>query len=185
MGLAGGLIDVRHSRYVTPGRRVPRVDLARMVAAMTHRGPDASHFWYAEDVAVGMRRLAIVDVAGGAQPLSNESGSVQVVFNGEIYNHKQLRGELAARGHRFISRSDGEVIPHLYEELGSRLFARLEGIFAVALWDSEEKEMLLAPPARGQAVIRASTRLRPAIRFRDQGAARGSCRTPGSRHGRP
>ena len=129
---------------LTPGSTAPVEVLERMVAAMTHRGPDGVHLWHQRDVTLGMRRLAIVDVAGGAQPLRNESSTVYVVFNGEIYNHEQLRAELAGRGHRFSSRSDGEVIPHLYEELGSRLFARLEGIFAIALWDSEEKEMLLA-----------------------------------------
>lgn len=118
--------------------------LERMVSAMSHRGPDGAHVWSEREVALGMRRLAIVDVEGGAQPLRNESSTVHVVFNGEIYNHEQLRGELAGRGHRFSSRTDGAVIPHLYEELGSRLFARLEGIFAIAVWDSETKELLLA-----------------------------------------
>src|SRR5947209_1476274 len=85
---------------VTPGVPVQRDVLARMVRAMSHRGPDSEHFWRRDDVAVGMRRLAIVDVQGGAQPLRNEAGTIHVVFNGEIYNHQALRDELLARGHR-------------------------------------------------------------------------------------
>lgn len=118
--------------------------IRRMTAAMVHRGPDGTHFWSDRAIALGMRRLAIVDIAGGAQPLSNESGTVQVVFNGEIYNHELLRTELLARGHRFESRTDGAVIPHLYEEFGAMLFDRLEGIFAVAVWDTQTRTLLLA-----------------------------------------
>src|SRR5205807_997772 len=109
---------------LTPGASPPLEVLGRMVSAMSHRGPDGEHVWSEREVALGMRRLAIVDVEGGAQPLRNESDTVHVVFNGEIYNHVQLRDELAERGHRFSSGTDGEVIPHLYEELGSRLFSR-------------------------------------------------------------
>ena len=81
-----------------------------MVAAMVHLGPDGVHLWREQDVALGMRRLAIVDVAGGAQPLRNEKGSVHVVFNGEIYNHEVLRADLTSRGHVLHSRTDGAVI---------------------------------------------------------------------------
>jgi asparagine synthase (glutamine-hydrolysing) len=129
---------------VTPGKPA-RVDvLERMVGAMTHRGPDGVHLWSDAEIALGMRRLAIVDIEGGAQPLRNESGTVQVVFNGEIYNHEQLRADLASRGHRLRSRTDGAVIPHLYEELGSELFRELDGIFAIALWDGSERTLVLA-----------------------------------------
>lgn len=118
--------------------------LARMVSAMAHRGPDGESLWGEEDVALGMRRLAIVDVQGGAQPLRNEARTVHVVFNGEIYNHDELRAELQERGHRFRSRTDGEVIPHLYEELGPEFAGRLNGIFAIALWDEQSRTLLLA-----------------------------------------
>ena len=128
---------------VTPGVPAQREILARMVRAMTHRGPDGESLWGDEDVALGMRRLAIVDVQGGAQPLRNEAGTVHVVFNGEIYNHEELRSELGERGHRFRSRTDGEVIPHLYEELGPEFARRLNGIFAVALWDEQSRMLLL------------------------------------------
>jgi asparagine synthase (glutamine-hydrolysing) len=129
---------------VTPGVPAQREVLARMVGAMTHRGPDGESLWGEEDVALGMRRLAIVDVQGGAQPLGNEAGTVHVVFNGEIYNHEELRAELQERGHRFRSRTDGEVIPHLYEELGPEFARRLNGIFAIALWDEQSRTLLLA-----------------------------------------
>jgi len=129
---------------ITPGVPVQREVLARMVGAMSHRGPDGESLWGEEDVALGMRRLAIVDVQGGAQPLRNEARTVHVVFNGEIYNHEELRAELQARGHRFRSRTDGEVIPHLYEELGPEFARRLNGIFAIALWDEQSRTLILA-----------------------------------------
>lgn len=129
---------------LTPGCPARAEILERMVAAMTHRGPDGAHSWCSEDIALGMRRLAIVDVAGGAQPLRNETGSIHVIFNGEIYNHETLRTDLRARGHRLDSRTDGAVIPHLYEEFGARLFERLDGIFAIALWDAGTRTLMLA-----------------------------------------
>ena len=118
--------------------------LAAMTAAMSHRGPDDSSLWRGPGVAFGHRRLSIVDLAGGSQPMSNETGSVSVVFNGEIYNHQELRAELEAQGHRFRTRCDTEVLVHLYEELGSELVQRLSGMFAFALWDAEREVLLLA-----------------------------------------
>ncbi|MEA2254029.1 MAG: hypothetical protein QOG35_74 [Solirubrobacteraceae bacterium] len=129
---------------LSPGRAVAPEALAAMVATMVHRGPDGEGTWIDDDVGLGMRRLAIVDVDGGGQPLANEDGSVRVVFNGEIYNHRTLRAQLAARGHRFASATDGEVIAHLWEEHGADAVARLDGIFALALWDSRRRELLLA-----------------------------------------
>ncbi|MEA2250865.1 MAG: hypothetical protein QOG70_1107 [Solirubrobacteraceae bacterium] len=129
---------------LTPGRAVAPEALAAMVATMVHRGPDGEGTWIDGDVGIGMRRLAIVDVEAGGQPLVNEDGSVRVVFNGEIYNHRALRAGLAARGHRFRSDTDGEVIAHLWEEHGADGVARLDGIFALALWDSRRRELLLA-----------------------------------------
>jgi asparagine synthase (glutamine-hydrolysing) len=129
---------------LSPGRAVRPEALAAMVATMVHRGPDGEGTWIDGDVGIGMRRLAIVDVQAGGQPLANEDGSVRVVFNGEIYNHRKLRADLAARGHRFTSETDGEVIAHLWEEHGADGVARLDGIFALALWDSRRRELLLA-----------------------------------------
>src|SRR5215211_4871698 len=128
----------------TPGVPVDQDVLASMVAAMAHRGPDGEGTWLADDIGLGMRRLAIVDVRGGRQPLSNEDGTVRVVFNGEIYNHRHLREDLVGRGHRFGSATDGEVIAHLWEDHGADCVARLDGIFAFALWDAKRRALLLA-----------------------------------------
>jgi asparagine synthase (glutamine-hydrolysing) len=114
--------------YVTRGREVPPdpVLLGRMIAPLTHRGPDGKGSYLGEEgVALGMRRLSIVDLETGDQPIPNEDGSVMVVCNGEIYNAPELQRELGARGHRFRGHSDVEVIPHLYEELGPELLGRL------------------------------------------------------------
>src|SRR4051794_29041160 len=128
---------------LTPGRAVDPEVLAGMVEALHHRGPDGDGHWAHEDVALGMRRLAIVDVAGGDQPLQNEEASIRVVFNGEIYNHEELRRRLEP-AHTLATHSDGEVIAHLYEEHGPDFVGLLNGIFAIALWDSRERTLLLA-----------------------------------------
>jgi asparagine synthase (glutamine-hydrolysing) len=115
----------------------PRV-VAAMTARLTHRGPDGDGYYDAPGIALGMRRLAIIDPAGGHQPLYNEDRDVVAVFNGELYNHAELRRGLEARGHRLNSGSDGEILPHLFEEEGPGFVERLNGIFAVALWDGRE-----------------------------------------------
>ena len=112
--------------------------LASMLASLRHRGPDKQDGFQDEKVALGIARLAINDLTGGHQPYRNEDESVQAVFNGEIYNFQELRAELEDRGHRFRSLADGEVIVHLYEELGPAFVERLNGMFAIALWDGEE-----------------------------------------------
>ena len=118
--------------------------LVRMRDALAHRGPDGAGAWADGPVALGHRRLAIVDVAGGHQPMSNEDGSVWLTFNGEIYNHAELRPGLEARGHVYRTRSDTETILHLYEELGDRVVERLHGMFALAIWDRRRRRLLLA-----------------------------------------
>jgi asparagine synthase (glutamine-hydrolysing) len=129
--------------------RPDRVALSRMTRAMEHRGPDDEGFYADADIALGFRRLAIIDVAGGQQPLPNEDATIQVVFNGEIYNHRALRAELTRRGHHLRSESDGEVLAHLYEEEGAALVERLNGIFAFAIWDSRARRLLLARDHHG------------------------------------
>ncbi|HET9870072.1 MAG TPA: asparagine synthase (glutamine-hydrolyzing) [bacterium] len=119
-------------------------DLDAMVAAVKHRGPDDTGTYFNRFTGLGMSRLAIVDLAGGAQPVCNERGTVWVVFNGEIYNHQELRGPLEAAGHRFRSRSDTEVLVHAYEEYGDAFVTRLRGMFAFALWDETFQKLLLA-----------------------------------------
>jgi asparagine synthase (glutamine-hydrolysing) len=124
--------------------------LQRMNAALVHRGPDGEGSHWADGIGLAMRRLAIIDVEGGDQPIYNEDGSVCVVYNGEIYNFLELRPELEARGHRFSSRSDTEVIVHAYEEYGPACVERLWGMFALALWDSRRQLLLLARDRLGK-----------------------------------
>jgi asparagine synthase (glutamine-hydrolysing) len=118
--------------------------LLEMNSRIERRGPDGAGHYFDGEVGLAMRRLAIIDLQGGQQPIFNEDRSVCVVFNGEIYNYRRLRAELAANGHRFQTASDTEVIVHLYEEHGADLPARLEGMFAFALWDMKSRTLLLA-----------------------------------------
>jgi asparagine synthase (glutamine-hydrolysing) len=118
--------------------------LDRMVETLHHRGPDDRGVHCAPGVGLAVRRLSIVDISGGSQPLTSEDGTVVLVCNGEIYNAPELRSALVVRGHRFRSRSDAEVIVHLYEERGTQCLERLRGMFAFALWDGRERRLLLA-----------------------------------------
>jgi asparagine synthase (glutamine-hydrolysing) len=115
-----------------------------MCGVMVHRGPDEEGIYLGEGVALGMRRLSIIDLAGGQQPVSNEDGSVWIVFNGEIYNYRELRRELERNGHVFRTSSDTETIVHLYEDLGPRCVERLRGMFGFAIWDERKRQLLLA-----------------------------------------
>ena len=124
--------------------QVDETRLKRMRDVLHHRGPDGAGLWVDGRVGLGHRRLSIVDVEGGHQPMSNEDGSVWITYNGEIYNHAALRPGLEARGHRYASRSDTETIIHLYEEEGDRCVELLEGMFAFALWDQKRGRLLLA-----------------------------------------
>jgi asparagine synthase (glutamine-hydrolysing) len=127
-----------------PGAAPDLEAVARMSARLVHRGPDSDGLFHENGVALAARRLSIIDLEGGDQPISNEDGSVTVVQNGEIYNHRELRAELERRGHRFRTHSDTEVLAHLYEEHGEGLVERLRGMFAIAVWDSHRKTLLLA-----------------------------------------
>lgn len=115
-----------------------------MSAALTHRGPDGEGLWQGSGAGLAVRRLAVIDLVTGGQPLRSEDGSVILVCNGEIYNHVELRRELLARGHRFRTRSDAEVIVHLYEDLGPAAVERLRGMFVFGLWDASRRRLLLA-----------------------------------------
>ncbi len=115
-----------------------------MASVIAHRGPDGAGMWAEGMVALACRRLAIVDVPAGVQPTWNETATVRVVFNGEIYNHRELRDDLKRRGHHLRSRSDTEVLPHLYEEHGLQFVDELDGDFAIALWDSTQQRLVLA-----------------------------------------
>src|SRR5919112_1958468 len=141
---------------------VAESDILRMCDAIAHRGPDDWGTFVEPGVGLGMRRLSIVDLAGGHQPIANEDGSVVVVFNGELYNYPSLYEELVAKGHRFSTRTDTEVLVHLYEEHGEKLVERLRGMFAFALWDRNRRRLLLARDHFGQKPLfytRAAGRL--------------------------
>src|SRR5689334_1109576 len=118
--------------------------LARMCASIRHRGPNDEGRFVAPDVGLSMRRLSVIDVEGGAQPLANEDKSVWIVFNGEIYNHRDLRPRLRARGHTFATNSDTECLVHLYEDAGDELVHELRGMFAFSLWDTRRQRLLIA-----------------------------------------
>lgn len=121
-----------------------------MTRAVAHRGPDGEGYYRDADVALGHRRLSIVDLEGGRQPITNEDGTLVLICNGEIYNSPALRSELVKRGHRFKTATDVEVILHLYEEYGSACVPRLRGMFAFAIWDVRQKTLFLARDHMGQ-----------------------------------
>ncbi len=121
-----------------------RDDLLPMIRALHHRGPDDVGMYLDPDVALGHARLSIIDLEGGKQPIANEDGSIQVVFNGEIFNYLELRQVLLGRGHRFATQSDTEVIVHLYEDHGLDFVHHLNGQFAIALWDRRARRLVLA-----------------------------------------
>lgn len=123
--------------------------LDRMLPALRHRGPDDEGRYLSPGVGIGARRLQVIDPQGGHQPMSNETGTVRVALNGEIYNYRELQDELMRKGHRFSSHCDTEVLAHLYEEEGTAGVKRLRGMFAFALWDSERETLLLARDRMG------------------------------------
>ena len=125
-------------------RPVERDVLSRMCQALRHRGPDDSDIFMSGPVALGSTRLAIIDVAGGHMPLSNEDGTIWIAYNGEVYNFPELRKRLQASGHRFATNSDTETIVHLYEDEGEDCFRKLNGMFALALWDGRKQQLVLA-----------------------------------------
>src|SRR5216683_2185292 len=133
-----------------PHARADRRVLEGMVAALRHRGPDAVGYRIDGRVALGAARLRVIDLETGDQPITNEDASVHVIQNGEIYNFKVLRRELAARGHRFTTRSDTEAIVHAWEEYGEHCVDHFNGMFAFAVWDSKREQLLLARDRMGE-----------------------------------
>jgi asparagine synthase (glutamine-hydrolysing) len=122
---------------------VSPVLIKRMADTISHRGPDDDGYFVSGPVGLGFRRLSIIDLSGGHQPLSNEDGSVHIIFNGEIYNYEELRQYLLGRGHIFRTKSDTETIVHLYEELGEACVEKLRGMFAFAIWDNRNRSLFL------------------------------------------
>lgn len=147
--------------WTEPDKAIDEPTLRRMVEVLRHRGPDEEGVYSAEHrlrpgyasmpgVALGFRRLSIIDLACGHQPMSNEDGSVWAVFNGEIYNYRDLRRRLEGTGHTFRTHSDTEVIVHLYEDEGPDVFAHLNGMFAIAIWDAGRRQLVLGRDRLGQ-----------------------------------
>ena len=127
-----------------PARKADPRLLQKMCDAIAHRGPDDEGIYTDGQVGLGMRRLSIIDLGGGHQPLFNEDGSLCIVFNGEIYNHRELRDELIGKGHTYRTQSDTESILHLYEEMGVQCLSKLRGMFAFAIWDRHNRRLFLA-----------------------------------------
>lgn len=136
-GIAG-IWNYRTGRPADPSR------LVAMTRLIAHRGPDGEGYYWGPGPGLGHRRLSIIDLEGGRQPMCNEDGTIWVVFNGEIYNYPELREQLLRRGHKFVSRSDTEAIVHLYEDMGEECFSELRGMFAIALWDAPNQRLILA-----------------------------------------
>ncbi|HNU01164.1 MAG TPA: asparagine synthase (glutamine-hydrolyzing) [Acidobacteriota bacterium] len=138
------------SVWTDPARALDHATLLRMMSQLVHRGPDEDGVFKADGVAFGHRRLSIIGVADGRQPIASEDGSVVIVMNGEIYNYLELKEGLLKNGHTFQTTTDTEVVVHLYEELGTDTFSRLNGMFALAIWDVNKQQLVLARDRLGK-----------------------------------
>src|SRR6202047_411150 len=136
-----GICGIFHSE---PGQRVNHDVLMPMNQQIVHRGPDDDGFFVEENVGLAMRRLSIIDIRTGHQPITNENQTLWIVFNGEIYNHQELRKDLEPRGHRYRTKSDTETIVHLYEQYGDDCVRHLRGMFAFAIWDRSTRSLFIA-----------------------------------------
>ncbi len=146
--------------WFDPSQRIAPEIIDRMTDVLIHRGPDDRGQYYSEfqsdaagctpGVGLGFRRLSIIDLAGGHQPMSNEDESIWMVFNGEVYNYKQLRHRLDGTGHYYRTDCDAESVIHLYEDLGTDCFQHLNGMFAVAIWDRNRRQLVLARDRLGK-----------------------------------
>jgi len=125
-------------------------NLLRMGHVIQHRGPNDHGHYLGQGIGLGMRRLSIIDLAGGHQPITNEDETVWVVLNGEIYNFPELRKSLEQKGHVFRTRTDTEVIVHLYEDVGLELFKHLRGMFGLALWDAKRRQLVIGRDRIGE-----------------------------------
>lgn len=149
-GICGYLTAEHSSNHAPTAAHLDRALLEHMNQTILHRGPDSAGVYQQGGVGLAMRRLAIIDVAGGQQPISNEDATIHVVFNGEIYNFHTLRTELQQYGHHFATSSDTEVIVHAYEQWGDDALQHLKGMFAIALWDERQQRLLLARDRMGE-----------------------------------
>ena len=144
-GIAGW-INLENNRSQNSGEAV----LHQMCERMKHRGPDSEGLWTDETVALGMRRLSIIDLHTGEQPVYSEDKSIVVVMNGELYNFREVRADLEKRGHQFETQTDTEILPHLYEEYGDAMLEHINGMFAFALWDKRKQKLLIARDRFGE-----------------------------------
>src|SRR6266403_4556613 len=135
------------------GAPVVLPDIEQMTRTLVHRGPDDEGYHVSGALGLGFRRLSIIDLDGGHQPMSDVEETVWVIFNGEIYNFKELRAELEKRGHRFRTKSDTEVIIHGYKEWGAEVLNHLNGMFGLAIWDVKEERLVVARDAMGIKLI--------------------------------
>ena len=126
---------------------VERETIARMARSIAHRGPDDEGFFVSGPVGLGFRRLSIIDLAGGHQPMSDAQETVWVIFNGEIYNYRELRNQLQNKGHQFRTSSDTEVIIHGYKQWGTDVFNHLNGMFGLAIWDVQKERLIVGRDA--------------------------------------
>ena len=135
------------------GEPVDRETIVRMARSIAHRGPDDEGYFISGPLGLGFRRLSIIDLAGGHQPMSDAEETVWLIFNGEIYNYMELREELRGKGHQFRTKSDTEVIIHGYKEWGTDVFNRLNGMFGLAIWDVRNERLVLARDAMGIKLV--------------------------------
>src|SRR5687767_2275760 len=145
-----GICGQYNFKSQAPASRQVVVDMTRQIS---HRGPDDEGFHFSGSLGLGFRRLSIIDLSGGHQPMSDREESVWVVFNGEIYNFPELRAELEGHGHLFQTRSDTEVIIHGYKQWGTDVFQHLNGMFGVAIWDERAKRLVIARDAMGIKLV--------------------------------
>ena len=136
-----GICGIFHFSKESP---INQEEVRRMNDVIYHRGPDDEGFHFSSQIGLGMRRLSIIDLGGGRQPIGNEDGTIQIVFNGEIYNYLELKKSLESLGHKFKTNSDTEVIVHAYEEYGADCPNKLNGMFAFAIWNSKNRKLFLA-----------------------------------------
>src|SRR2546422_10026032 len=128
-------------------------DVGTMTGTIVHRGPDDEGYLVAGPIGLGFRRLSIIDLAGGHQPMSDAEETVWIIFNGEIYNYRELRAELQSKGHQFRTNSDTEVIVHGYKEWGTDVFNHLNGMFGLAIWDVRNERLVVARDAMGIKLV--------------------------------
>src|SRR5436190_4081945 len=124
--------------------------LHQMCETIIHRGPDSEGVWMDDTVALGMRRLSIIDLHSGDQPVTSEDKTVIAMVNGELYNYREVRAELEKRGHKFVTQTDVEIVPHLYQEYGEDFVDHINGMFAISLWDTRKKRLILARDRYGE-----------------------------------